>query len=243
MATTIPWPQHVLVSIDGVEHFSSTRVHCPSCLTRRRSNGEISYHQAGLAAVLIDPDRREVFPLDFEPILRGDGAEKNDCERNAAKRLCKALRERCGGLPIIVVEDALYANAPHLRQISGYGWRYVISVKPESHTSLEKQFARRRANGRVKELEISEGRGVRHYFAWDSNLWLCESAPGVDVNYLLYEQTDKKGKVTRWTWITNLPLARSTVEKVMRAGRGRWKIESAPQAHRKEVQHELTNCA
>lgn len=220
------WPQHVLVSIDGVEHFSSTSVHCPSCLTRRRSNGEISYHHAGLAAVLIDPDRREVFPLDFEPILRGDGAEKNDCERNAAKRLCKALRERYGGLPIILVEDALYANAPHLRQISGYGWRYVINVKPDSHTSLEKQFARRRANGRVKELEISEGRGVRHYFAWDSNLWLCESAPDVDVNYLLYEQTDKKGKVTRWTWITNLPLARSTVEKVMRAGRGRWKIEN-----------------
>jgi hypothetical protein len=36
----------------------------------------------------------------------------------------------------------------------------------------------------------------------------------------------KKGKVTRWTWITNLPLARSTVEKVMRAERGRWKIEN-----------------
>jgi hypothetical protein len=48
----------------------------------------------------------------------------------------------------------------------------------------------------------------------------------VKVNYLLYEQTDKRGKVTRWTWVTNLPLAKSTVEKVMRAGRGRWKIEN-----------------
>jgi hypothetical protein len=28
------------------------------------------------------------------------------------------------------------------------------------------------------------------------------------------------------TWITNLQLARSTVEKVMRAGRGSWKIEN-----------------
>jgi hypothetical protein len=79
------------------------------------------------------------------------------------------------------------------------------NVKPDSHTSLEKQFARRRANGRVKELEISEGGGVKHYFAWDSNLWLCESAPDVDVNYLLYEQTDKKGKVTRWTYMTGTP--------------------------------------
>jgi hypothetical protein len=53
-----------MVTTDGVEHFSSTKIHCPSCLTRRRSNGEMSYHHAGLAAVLIDPDRPEVFRLD-----------------------------------------------------------------------------------------------------------------------------------------------------------------------------------
>jgi hypothetical protein len=33
-----------------------------------------------------------------------------------------------GGLPIILAEYALYANAPHLRQITGYGRRYVINV-------------------------------------------------------------------------------------------------------------------
>ncbi len=54
---------------------------------------------------------------------------------------------------------------------------------------------------------------------------LCESAPDVRVNYLLYEQTDKRGEVTRWTWITDLPLNARTVEPVMRGGRGRWKIE------------------
>jgi len=43
---------------------------------------------------------------------------------------------------------------------------------------------------------------------------------------LRYEQTDKKGVVTRWTWITNLPLSARTVERVMRAGRGRWQIEN-----------------
>ena len=46
------------------------------------------------------------------------------------------------------------------------------------------------------------------------------------VNYLLYEQTDKKGKVTRWTWVTNLRLTARTVESVMRIGRTRWKIEN-----------------
>ena len=65
---------------------------------------------------------------------------------------------------------------------------------------------------------------MQHYFAWTSNLCLCESATDVTVNDLLDEQTNQQGKVTRWGWITNLPLRARTVESVMRAGRGRWEI-------------------
>ena len=218
--------KHVIVSIDGVEHFSSTKVHCSSCTTRKHRNGEISYHHSGLAAVLVHPEQKEVFPLDFEPILNQDGAQKNDCERNAAKRLCKALNTRYPDLKIILVEDALYANAPHIRQISSYGWRFILNVKPDSHESLERQFAGRRTSGQVKELRITDPQGIKHYFAWTGDLCLCESAIDVKVNYLLYEQTDKQGKITRWTWITNIPLNARSVEAVMRGGRARWKIEN-----------------
>ena len=220
------WKGHVIVSIDGVEHFSSTKVHCDHCTTRIHRNGETSYHHAGLAAVLVHPDQEEVFTLDFEPILNADGARKNDCERNAAKRLCQDLHERYPDLKPILVEDALYANAPHLRQITQYGWRFVLNVKPSSHESLERQFAGRRDSGQVKELRITDPQGSKHYFAWTGGLCLCESAVDVHVNYLLYEQTDKQGKVTRWTWITNIPLKARSVEPVMRAGRARWKIEN-----------------
>ena len=124
------------------------------------------------------------------------------------------------------MEDALYANAPHIRQITGYGWLFVLNVKPDSHESLEKQFAGRRASGQVKELRVTDPKGIKHYFAWTNDLCLCESAIDVSVNYLLYEQTDKQGKVTRWTWVTNIPLNARSVEAVMRAGRARWKIEN-----------------
>jgi hypothetical protein len=220
------WQQMVIVSVDGVEHFSSTKVHCPSCITRTHRNGVVSYHHAGLAAVLVHPAQIEVFPLDFEPILRHDGAQKNDCERKAAKRLCEQLDERYHDLPILLVEDALYANAPHLRQITGYGWRYVLNVKPDSHQSLFKQFAGRQARGQVKELHEKDEDGVQHYYAWTNDLCLCESAADLKVNFLLYEQTTPDGKVKRWTWITNLTLQVRSVEKVMRAGRSRWKIEN-----------------
>lgn len=220
------WHKSLIVSIDGVEHFSSTKIHCDHCTTRTLRNGTTSYHHSGLAAVLVHPNHEEVFPLDFEAVLKQDGADKNDCERNAAKRLCAALYERYGELPILLVEDALYANAPHIRQITGYNWKYVLNIKPDSHKSLEKQFAGRRARGQVKEQQHSDAQGVQHYYAWTSDLCLCDSAVDVKVNYLLYEQTDKQGKVKRWTWITNLPLRGRTVELVMRAGRGRWKIEN-----------------
>ena len=220
------WGKFVIVSIDGVEHFSSNKVHCPSCLTRTHRNGEVSYYHAGLAAVLVNPAQAEVFPLDFEPILKQDGAQKNDCERNAAKRLCAQLHERYHDLPLLLVEDALYANAPHIRQITNYGWKYVINIKPDSHKSLFKQFAGRQARGQVKELRQTDAKGVQHYYAWTSDLCLGESATDVKVNFLLYEQTTPDGVVKRWTWITNLALTQRTVERVMRAGRSRWKIEN-----------------
>jgi GMP synthase-like glutamine amidotransferase len=40
-----------------------------------------------LCAVLIHPDQSEVFVMGTEPIQQQDGSEKNDCERNASKRL------------------------------------------------------------------------------------------------------------------------------------------------------------
>ena len=220
------WNDAVLVTADGVEHFSSRQIHCPHCSRRTLRDGSTEYFHSGLGAVLVNPAYEEVLPLDFEPIIRQDGDSKNDCERNAAKRLCASLRERYPDLKIILVEDALYANAPHIRQIQSYDWSFILNVKPDSHVSLEKQFAGRRATGQVREWQYRDETGFRHSFAWTSGLCLNESAIDVTVNYLLYEQTDRNGVVTRWTWITNLPLTKRTVERVMRGGRGRWKIEN-----------------
>lgn len=220
------WGKFVIVSMDGVEHFCSTNIHCPHCTTRTHRDGKVSYHHASLAAVLVHPAHSEVFPLDFEPLLKEDGEKKNDCERNAAKRLCAALHTAYPELELLVVEDALHANAPHLRQITGYGWKYVVNVKPDSHESLFKQFAGREARGDVGRLVQTTPDKVQHRYTWTSQLCLNESALDVPVNFLRYEEIRPDGTVTTWTWATNLPLTQRTVERVMRAGRSRWKIEN-----------------
>ena len=59
------WQKRVIVSVDGVEHFTSTKVHCEHCTTRTHRDGTVSYQHAGLAAVLVHPAQREVPPPRF----------------------------------------------------------------------------------------------------------------------------------------------------------------------------------
>lgn len=218
--------RQVIVSVDGVEHFNSKKVHCADCTTKTLRDGSISYSHAALAAVIVHPDHKEVFPIDFEPIVCQDGSEKNDCERTAAKRLCQSVKEKYPDLEILLVEDALYANAPHIRQIAENGWDYVINVKPDSHKALFKQFEWRRESGQVKSFETTDEKAIRRRYSWTNDLFLNQSAADVKVNCLWYEEEDAAGKIRRWTWITSVKLERRTVEKVMKAGRARWKIEN-----------------
>ena len=76
----------VLVALDGTENFCSRKIHCPHCSHRRRSDGGIEYFHSFLGASLVAPGHKKVLPLPPEFIAPQDGGEKQDCERNAAKR-------------------------------------------------------------------------------------------------------------------------------------------------------------
>lgn len=177
---------------------------------------------------MVHPQQKQVLPIDFEPIICQDGAQKNDCERVAAKRLVESLKEKYPAVKMLLVEDALYANAPHIRQVRAAGWNFILNVKEDSHKSLFKQFEwRKQRAGGVGQCEQTAESGNKQRFEWTEDLFLCQSAADVRVNFLLFEETDRRtGKTTRWTWITSLPVTRRTVEKVMNAGRARWKIEN-----------------
>ena len=92
-------------------------MHCASCLQKVQRNGSITYYHQMLGAAIIHPDRREVIPLMPEPIIKQDGTEKNDCERNAAKRFIATLRQDHPHLKCIITEDSLSSNAPHIETL------------------------------------------------------------------------------------------------------------------------------
>ena len=220
------WKGQKLVSIDGVEHFHSTHVHCPACLVKSKNNGELHYSHAMLVAALVHPDQQEVFPLGCEAILRQDGARKNDCELSAARRMISQLRATYPSESFLLLEDALFANGPHIDLLRAHDFSYIIGVKPLKHKSLFAQFKRRSSQEPSLEVIYLDDKGDEHRLSWANNLALNTDRADIRVNMLDYQIVTARGKNKHFSWITDVKLRKSNVKPIARAGRSRWKIEN-----------------
>jgi hypothetical protein len=217
---------HYLLALDGTGYFSSQTIHCASCLQKVHRNGAITYFHQMLGAAIIHPDRREVIPLMPEPIVKHDGAAKNDCERNAAKRFMVKLRQDHPHLKFIVTEDSLSSNAPHIETLHAYGLRYLLGVKEGDHAYLFQQVQAAEHAGRVTYYErYDRAAGVVHRFRFVNDVPLNASHTDIRVNFLEYWERGA-GKVQHFSWVTDLRVSTRNVYHLMRGGRARWKIEN-----------------
>jgi hypothetical protein len=113
-----------LVSCDGMGLFNSQKIHCENCCVKEHPNGSTSYYHKILCASIVHPDIKQDLQLAPEPIVKQDGATKNDCERNAGKR----LRREHPHLDIIVIEDDLSSNAPHIERLKKHNMSFIWTV-------------------------------------------------------------------------------------------------------------------
>lgn len=216
-----------LVALDGVEYFCSKKVHCDHCMTRTHANGEVSYYHQMLGAVIVHPDVHEVIPLAPEPIQRQDGQAKNDCERNATRRWLKKFRKDHPHLGIIVTEDALSSNAPHIRDLKADHCHFILGVKEGDHQHLFEQLEQRLDDGRVQVIhEQDAASGATRDWMFVNDVSINESNQEVVVNLLLYVEVDAAGELHTWAWVTDLTLRADNVRQVARGGRTRWRIEN-----------------
>ncbi|MBI3420517.1 MAG: transposase [Candidatus Sungbacteria bacterium] len=213
---------HYLISNDGTGYFSSETIHCGQCLTKTNRSGDTVYAHQFLGSCIVHPDRRVVIPLCPEPIKNSDGSAKNDCERNAGKRLLARLRRNHPRLRAIIVEDALAANAPHLGELRTHDFRYIIGAKPDGNAFL---FAAA-AEAQGTEHTTHSGDGTEHRFRFVNDLPLNASHTDMRVNFIEYWETKSNGGEQHFTWITDLPVTMENVYILMRGARGRWKIEN-----------------
>jgi len=212
---------YYLISIDGTGQYSSKKVCCKNCCEKHHRNGEISYYHQMLGAVIVHPDEKVVIPLAPEPIVKGDGDNKNDCERNASKRLLNDYRREHLHLRGIVIEDALASNYPHLLLLDSLELEYIVGVKEGDHSFLFDWI--RRAKG--QEVMIKKDK-VTHRFRYVNNVPLNDEHFDYKVNVLEYWEEKPNGKRQYFSWVTSFEITDENVFELMRAGRARWKVEN-----------------
>lgn len=217
-----------LVSLDGTGIFSSHKLNSKYCLKKtKKKTGEITYYQQLLGASIVHPDLKEVIPLAPEMIIKQDGTTKNDCERNAAKRFLEKLRKDHPHLPIIITEDALSPNAPHINELKKHNCSFILGVKPADHEFLFNYMNNALQNGETTKFEYTdeENPEVTHSFHFINNVPLNKSNQNLRVNFLEYREITNEG-TKYFSWVTDLTITKQNAYQIMRGGRARWKIEN-----------------
>jgi hypothetical protein len=179
-----------------------------------------------LGAAIIHPDIRAVIPLMPAPIVKQDGASKNDCERNAAKRFIAKLRQDHPHLKFIITEDSLSSHVPHIETLHDHDLHSILGGKEGDHAWLFQQVQAAEHAGRVTYYERHDrAAGLVHRFRFVNDVPLNASRADVRVNFIEYwESGQDRGQHCRW--VTDLRGSTRNVYKLMRGGRARWKIEN-----------------
>lgn len=214
---------YYLFSIDATGEFSSSTVCCEHCCKKEHKDGSVTYYHQMLGACIVHPEISQVIPFCPEAILNIDGNMKNDCERNAAKRFLEKFRKEHPFLKVIVIEDSLASNAPHLQLLESYKMKFIIGAKRGDHEHLFQQLDN---SQEVQYYEMHDDKGSLHQFHFLNGLELNKSNPDLKVNLIEYMETLPNGKEIKFSWVTNFTITRENVYKLMRGGRARWKIEN-----------------
>lgn len=212
-----------LISVDGTGMFSSKTVHCENCCIKEHKNGEKTYYHQGLTAAIVHPNQKVVIPLPYEPILKQDGIEKNDCEQNAFVRWIKQFRNDHFHLKTIILLDGLYAKGPTIDLLKKNNCDYMIVCREGDHKYLYEWFNAADANDAPewskKEEEVETIYKYMHNVPMNGQ----KDAPLVNVMKVVERSIDKE-RVN--VWITNLPINGENIEFLSKGARTRWKIEN-----------------
>lgn len=224
---------YLLLAIDGTGIHSSENIGADYCLTKERRNGTIEYHLQMVSGAFVSPNCSAVFPICPELILRQDGSTKNDCERNATKRLVADFRREHPHLKVIVTEDGLSANAPHIKELIAHDLRYILAAKPGDHAFLFGQVDEAAERGEIAELVLPDNKKASrmHCFRFINSVPLNKASQDeLRVNFLEHWEVEAKGEevavLNRFSWVTDLEITPDNVMEIMRCGRARWRIEN-----------------
>jgi len=221
----------LLIAIDGTGYFSSNTIHCRNCTKKEHADGSSMYSHSVLTPSVVSPGKGVVVPLEPSYITPQDGATKQDCETNAAKRWIKTYGKFYAPLSVTILGDDLYSRQPMIETLVSQKFHFILVCKRESHVYLYDWVdtlaqagdlaivTRRRWNGKYHEH-------TTYRFAHDVPLKDGDDALRVSFcDVTLTREEDGKRLYTN-AFVSDQPIREETIADVVSWGRSRWKVEN-----------------
>jgi len=227
------------ILIDATECFRSNKRHCEHCLFSRHKNKagdvtRISYYHNVLEAKLVlndslvfsiqsefieneqpIPSEEVLFSREYSDLSKD--RVKQDCETKAFYRLATKVKAAFPKLPICIITDSLYPSKGVFETCQKLGWHYIMRFKDGSIPSVAKQFYEEAAK---HSQGIHERKGdIQLDYRFVNGL----SYEGFTINAV--ELKDSSVKYP-FLFITDYPITLHNFKRVVRHGRGRWRIEN-----------------
>lgn len=231
---------HWGIIVDGTGIFTFDESHCEHCLKREykhkdEETGEEKtktiYMHHVLEAKLVVGDM--VFSIDSEFIENeSEDVDKQDCELNAFYRLAPRVKETFKRLPICIIADSIYACENVFNLCKKNKWNYLLRFKEARIPSIAKEFQA------LKEMEKAAHKQDHQSddITWVNNIAYRQH----QVSVLEYRmETENK----KFTFLTNFKVTKKNSQKLVNAGRGRWKIENEGFNRQKNLRYHIEHAS
>jgi len=215
------------VALDGHELGSSQARCCPECLIRTVEKNDrtvTQYYHRVVVAQWIGVTPPGI--LDVERVRPGEG------EVVAARRLLQRIFQAHGRLVDVVSCDALYLEAPFLKEVLAARKHFVVVLKQESR-ELYRDAQRLRA---LQAPEVLAGAATTSRI-WDLEGLRTFTTLGRPVRVMWAEEKKTLTRVisgrkreileeSTWVWVTDLSPSKASAREIQRWGHLRWDIEN-----------------
>jgi len=220
----------LLIALDGVEYFSSEKIHCDCCSRQELANGKIRYSHKAVTPVIVSPKQDCVIPLAPEFVTPQDGHTKQDCELAAARRWLQREGQGLATHNVTILGDDLFSHQPYCEAIKAQNMHFILVCKTDSHATLYEWLEDFEREGKVSTVTRTRWDGKHRIvdtYRLMNELPLRDSDDAMRVNWCELKSVRDDGRVLYYnSFVTDHPVSENNVVEIIAAGRSRWKIEN-----------------
>jgi hypothetical protein len=213
------------IAMDGTDTSFSKAISCKGCLVRTHEDGHKDYTHKMIAPMIVSPYKKGiVLSLPPEIILNTDGATKQDCEINGAKRNLLRYGKIYKALRVTFTMDDLYSHQPLCREILGINCHFISVCKEESHKTIYEWI-----KGICKtytEEYFENGKRYTAVYVYAEEIPIKDGNDALRVNFFDVIITTATGKPYHNSFITCYPLTEKVLRALTACGRAKWRGEN-----------------